>query len=425
MRLPKQKKRTDTNSNLLESTGKHQQATATSQSNPMVQQISQMGNAPNPSTHAAVLNRAPANQQSSNQQLLLQLQRQHGNSYVNQVLQLKRSSKKSAKPSTPKQNKPQSNAQKPVKQKPQVVKPSSSEKKKTETNNAKTGTVTNTPVKKVEAAKEQQNKTQKGIGKDKTGKKRETSKQQEEQKHEQKVKAGLAAIDKEETKYLKKGRIIKEDAEKVAAKVKKQYPVFKKLTVIDSGARWDYEYAASPFGIKFGRKKREEVTVDTVDVEGQNWKKYMEVSLLTMNVEKFTLGQQFGHNILIKIVFHNYSKQRLNLISPPPLEYFEEITKIDGNRQETRESQDQYAKHPNSNTIRTYNWGTVNRTVEPGGSFDVMFLDPPQLTITDEYKSRTVRFRIGLRGTPLSEKRTGVQTLTCDNGQIIEHEFET
>ncbi len=60
------------------------------QRDPLVQQISRMGNAPNPSAHAAVLNRAPANQQSSNRQLLLQLQQQYGNPYVNQVLQLAR-----------------------------------------------------------------------------------------------------------------------------------------------------------------------------------------------------------------------------------------------------------------------------------------------------------------------------------------------
>jgi hypothetical protein len=60
------------------------------QRDPLVQQASRMGNAPNPSAHAAVLNRAPANQQASNQQLLLQLQRQYGNGYVNQVVQLAR-----------------------------------------------------------------------------------------------------------------------------------------------------------------------------------------------------------------------------------------------------------------------------------------------------------------------------------------------
>ncbi|MBD2450055.1 alpha/beta fold hydrolase [Nostoc sp. FACHB-152] len=63
---------------------------ATAPLDPLVQQVSRMGNAPNPSAHAAILNRAPANQQSSNRQLLLQLQQQYGNPYVNQVLQLAR-----------------------------------------------------------------------------------------------------------------------------------------------------------------------------------------------------------------------------------------------------------------------------------------------------------------------------------------------
>ncbi|MEH1954606.1 hypothetical protein [Nostoc sp.] len=56
--------------------------------NPLTQYISRMGNSPNVSAHAAILNRTPANQQSSNWQLLLQLQQQYGNRYVNQVLQL-------------------------------------------------------------------------------------------------------------------------------------------------------------------------------------------------------------------------------------------------------------------------------------------------------------------------------------------------
>ena len=56
--------------------------------NPLAQHISRMGNSPNVSAHAAILNRTPVNQQSSNWQLLLQLQQQYGNRYVNQVLQL-------------------------------------------------------------------------------------------------------------------------------------------------------------------------------------------------------------------------------------------------------------------------------------------------------------------------------------------------
>ena len=127
--MGKLRKKANAKSHLPQPTAKQQKAITPSQSDPMAQQVSRIGNAPNPSAHAAVLNRAPANQQSSNQQLLLQLQRQYGNGYVNQVLQLKRSSKKSAKPSTPNQKKPQSNAKESAKQKPEVVKPSSSKKK--------------------------------------------------------------------------------------------------------------------------------------------------------------------------------------------------------------------------------------------------------------------------------------------------------
>ncbi|WP_019503913.1 DUF4157 domain-containing protein [Pleurocapsa sp. PCC 7319] len=57
-------------------------------SNPLLQQVLRMGNTPNPKEHAAVLKRAPANQQASKQQLLLLLQQKYGNNYVNQVMQL-------------------------------------------------------------------------------------------------------------------------------------------------------------------------------------------------------------------------------------------------------------------------------------------------------------------------------------------------
>ena len=55
---------------------------------PLVEKVSQMGNTRNPQEHAAVLKHAPANQQASNQQLLLMLQQQYGNDYVNQVLEI-------------------------------------------------------------------------------------------------------------------------------------------------------------------------------------------------------------------------------------------------------------------------------------------------------------------------------------------------
>jgi hypothetical protein len=74
--------------------------------------------------------------------------------------------------------------------------------------------------------------------------------------HDKQVKAGLAAIDKEEQRYLDdSGQITKEEARKVAAIVQKQYPVFKSITVIDGGETWDYDYVASPGETKEGAEK--------------------------------------------------------------------------------------------------------------------------------------------------------------------------
>ena len=94
MHEPKQDKnastKTDRQQTAVKNASRQGLGIATPPFDPLVQQVSRMGNAPNPSAHAAILNRAPANQQSSNQQLLLQLQQQYGNPYVNQVLQLAR-----------------------------------------------------------------------------------------------------------------------------------------------------------------------------------------------------------------------------------------------------------------------------------------------------------------------------------------------
>lgn len=94
MHEPKQDKnantKTDRQQTAVKNVSRQGQGIAASPLDPLVQQVSRMGNAPNPSAHAAILNRAPANQQSSNRQLLLQLQQQYGNPYVNQVLQLAR-----------------------------------------------------------------------------------------------------------------------------------------------------------------------------------------------------------------------------------------------------------------------------------------------------------------------------------------------
>ncbi|HEX8191119.1 MAG TPA: hypothetical protein VF586_22355, partial [Pyrinomonadaceae bacterium] len=72
-----------------------------------------------------------------------------------------------------------------------------------------------------------------------------------------KVQAGLDAIDREEARYLSNGQIMKEEAELVAAKVKRDHPVFKSLTVVDGGPTWDYDYEVNPHKKKPGKTKEE------------------------------------------------------------------------------------------------------------------------------------------------------------------------
>jgi len=63
-----------------------------------------------------------------------------------------------------------------------------------------------------------------------------SERQQKEQAklvHDRKVRAGLNPIDLEETKYLENAKIYRENARKVAAKVKQDYPIFKVINVIN------------------------------------------------------------------------------------------------------------------------------------------------------------------------------------------------
>ena len=62
-------------------------------SNALRQRINPISNIPSITAHAAMLNRAPVRQQSANRQLLLQLQRQYGNRYVQQLVQQARQQK--------------------------------------------------------------------------------------------------------------------------------------------------------------------------------------------------------------------------------------------------------------------------------------------------------------------------------------------
>ncbi|MET0647218.1 MAG: DUF4157 domain-containing protein [Pyrinomonadaceae bacterium] len=75
--------------------------------------------------------------------------------------------------------------------------------------------------------------------------------------HAAKVQAGLEALDQEQARYQTNGQILKEEAELVAAKVKRDHPIFKSITVIDGDKSWDYDYVASPGKIRKGLTKEE------------------------------------------------------------------------------------------------------------------------------------------------------------------------
>jgi hypothetical protein len=88
--MPKLKQEIDPNNkphHLQQTEPLTQEHTVSHQSNLISQRMTPIGNTSLKNTHAAILNRVPVAQQSSHKQLLLQLQRQYGNHYVQQVVQ--------------------------------------------------------------------------------------------------------------------------------------------------------------------------------------------------------------------------------------------------------------------------------------------------------------------------------------------------
>ena len=90
--------------------------------------------------------------------------------------------------------------------------------------------------------------------------------EQEDTEHNRKVTVGLEQIKQEQARYLKNDAISKEDAEKVAVKVKAENPVFKSITVADNKETWDYIYVASPpKNIEGANKAESETNNDLTD----------------------------------------------------------------------------------------------------------------------------------------------------------------
>lgn len=77
------------------------------------------------------------------------------------------------------------------------------------------------------------------------GKKKDQTEETNDPEHDAKVQAGLADIDQEEAKFVKEGKIDRDQAEQVAVAVKGKHPIFRSITVVDGGERWDYKYEAS------------------------------------------------------------------------------------------------------------------------------------------------------------------------------------
>jgi len=103
-----------------------------------------------------------------------------------------------------------------------------------------------------------------GIGKLFGGKGKE-----EDPEKAKKVAIGLAALHQTEKAYEKENKIGREDAEKVAVKVKKDHPVFKSIQVVDGGASWDYEYEASPGEKTKGGNKSGKDAMDASQVDSK------------------------------------------------------------------------------------------------------------------------------------------------------------
>jgi hypothetical protein len=92
--------------------------------------------------------------------------------------------------------------------------------------------------------------------------------QDKDKDKEVKVKKGLAQIDSLDASYAKDGKVSREDAQKVASKVKADNPVFKSIKVIEGNNTWDYDYVASP-GTRYigGRKGGGQLTITTVKIK--------------------------------------------------------------------------------------------------------------------------------------------------------------
>lgn len=83
-------------------------------------------------------------------------------------------------------------------------------------------------------------------------------KQTPEEKQKQKLRdAGLAALAQQESQHMKNHKMSHKEAEKLVSSVKSAHPIFKSISIIDGGDKWNYDYvqAAPNNGDYFDNKK--------------------------------------------------------------------------------------------------------------------------------------------------------------------------
>jgi hypothetical protein len=91
------------------------------------------------------------------------------------------------------------------------------------------------------------------------------SEQTQNPQNEQRIGAGLRAIDQKEQQYLQEGKISRQNAERVASEVKRENSVFESIAVVDGVSRWNYDYIART--IKTGEEKKNEEMQPSTEME--------------------------------------------------------------------------------------------------------------------------------------------------------------
>jgi len=129
----------------------------------------------------------------------------------------------------------------------------------------------------------------------------------------QKLALGLHALDQADALAIKEGKQSREEAGRIAARVKRTHPVFRTIAVVDGGAAWDYEYEASPktkkAGLKKGKEKETQITRKSGSLGGHKVGKEMKVDWLGANPSPGTAPESGVQDDLMDFLVTNPSQK--------------------------------------------------------------------------------------------------------------------